>query len=183
MKRKRSTKIFKTRSQALPSWGAKTVAIADHVAPRFWVLNCNCTWGGVVHVKTHKLLQVCKQVVTSLFTSCRQVVFAPSCSNKFDTVMINKNVTRLTTQGCNNTAISWLYRTCWNNCVTSLIININKGLLEIVNSLFQTCWQLGTSIANTSCWQLVGRLATRCEIFTSVEECTCFAWKITTCVL
>ena len=28
------------------------------------------------HVKTHKLYQVCKQVVTSLFTSCQQVVFA-----------------------------------------------------------------------------------------------------------
>jgi hypothetical protein len=28
------------------------------------------------HVKTHKLLQVCKQVVTNLFTSCQQVVFA-----------------------------------------------------------------------------------------------------------
>ena len=27
-------------------------------------------------VKTHKLLQVCKQVVTSLFTSCQQIVFA-----------------------------------------------------------------------------------------------------------
>ena len=27
-------------------------------------------------VKPHKLLQVCKQVVTSLFTSCQQVVFA-----------------------------------------------------------------------------------------------------------
>ena len=27
-------------------------------------------------VKTHKLLQVCQQVVTSLFTSCQQVVFA-----------------------------------------------------------------------------------------------------------
>ena len=27
-------------------------------------------------VKTQKLLQVCKQVVTSLFTSCQQVVFA-----------------------------------------------------------------------------------------------------------
>ena len=26
-------------------------------------------------VKTDKLLQVCKQVVTSLFTSCQQVVF------------------------------------------------------------------------------------------------------------
>jgi hypothetical protein len=55
------------------------------------------------HVKTHKLLQVCKQVLTNLFTSCRQVVFTllvPSCnkfglsdllqgcSNKSDTVMI-----------------------------------------------------------------------------------------------
>ena len=27
-------------------------------------------------IKTHKLLRVCKQVVTSLFTSCQQVVFA-----------------------------------------------------------------------------------------------------------
>ena len=41
-----------------------------------------------IHVKTHKLLQVCKQIVTNLFTSCRQVVFAllvPSCCNKFGT--------------------------------------------------------------------------------------------------
>ena len=41
------------------------------------------------HVKTHKLLQVCKQVVTNLLTSCsQQVVFAllvPSCCNKFGT--------------------------------------------------------------------------------------------------
>ena len=46
-------------------------------------------WGGpVTHIKMHKLLQVCKQVVTNLFTSCRQVVFAllvPSCCNKFET--------------------------------------------------------------------------------------------------
>jgi hypothetical protein len=70
------------------------------------------------HVKTHKLLHICKQVVTTLFTSCQQVVFAPlvpivvvtslkhasrwklvtslmalsdllqGCSNKSDTVMI-----------------------------------------------------------------------------------------------
>ena len=72
------------------------------------------------------------------------------CSNKSDTVMINRNVTRLTTQGCKNIVISWLYRTCWN-------------------SLFHTCWQLGTSSANTTCWRLVGRLATRCEIFTRVD--------------
>jgi hypothetical protein len=42
------------------------------------------------HIKTHKLLQVCKQVVTNLCTSCtcRQVVFAlfvPMCCNKFGT--------------------------------------------------------------------------------------------------
>jgi hypothetical protein len=77
----------------------------------------------------------------------------------------NKNVTRLTTQGCNNIVISWLYRIRWNNLATSLIIS--TSLLQVVNCLLQTCWQLGTSSANTTCWRLiVGRLATRCEIFT-----------------
>ena len=40
------------------------------------------------HVKTHKLLQVCQQVVTNLFTRYQQVVFAllvPSFCNKFGT--------------------------------------------------------------------------------------------------
>jgi hypothetical protein len=127
------------------------------------------------HVKTHKLLQVCKQVVTNLFTSCQQVVVAllvPSCCNKFgtscyqlgtslmalsdlsqgcpnksDTVMMTKNVTRFTTRGCNNIVISWLYdRTCLNNLVTGLIISTR--LLQIVTSFFQPCWQLGTSSSN-----------------------------------
>jgi hypothetical protein len=40
------------------------------------------------------------------------------CSNKSGTVRYNKNATSLTTQGCNNIAIS-----CWNNLVTSLIIS------------------------------------------------------------
>jgi hypothetical protein len=88
------------------------------------------------------------------------------CCNKFDIVMIKKNVTRLTTQGCNNIVISWLYRTCWNNFVTSLITSTR--LLQIVNSLFQTCWQLVTSIAKTTCWRLVDKLVTRCEIFACV---------------
>jgi hypothetical protein len=116
----------------------------------------------------HKLLQVCKQVIANLFTSSGQVVFAllvPTCCNKFGTscsqhvtslmtlsyllqgcsyksdtwVMINnKNVTRLTAQGCNNIVISWLDRTCWNNLATSLIISTR--LLQVVNSLFQTCY-------------------------------------------
>jgi hypothetical protein len=97
----------------------------------------------ICNVKTHKLLQVCKQlqVVTNLFTSCWQLMFAllvPSCCNKFGAVnnssqawlhyqtcykvvltsliqsWYNTNVTRLPTQSasCNNIVISWLYRTC-----------------------------------------------------------------------
>jgi hypothetical protein len=53
---------------------------------------------------------------------------------------------------------------------TSLIMP--SSLLQVVNSFFQTCWQLGTSSANTTCWRLVGRLATRCETFACVvQEC------------
>jgi hypothetical protein len=67
------------------------------------------------------------------------------------------------TQGCNNIVLSWLYRTCWNNLATSLIISTR--LLQVVNKLVHTCYQLGTSSANITCWRLVGRLATKCEIF------------------
>ena len=69
----------------------------------------------------------------------------------------------LTTRGCNNIVISWLYLTYWNKFATSLIVSTR--LLQVVNSLFQTCWQLGTSSENTTCWRFVGRLATRCESF------------------
>ena len=81
----------------------------------------------------------------------------------------SKNVTRLTTQGCNNIVISWLYRTCWNNLATSLIISTR--LLQVVNSLFHTCWQLETSSAKTTCWRLVDKLVTRCEMFACVDCC------------
>ena len=81
------------------------------------------------------------------------------CSNKSDTVMINKNVTRLTTQGYNNTAISSLYRTCWNNLVTSLIISTR--LLQIV-----------TSSAKTTCWQTCYKIW---------DFCVCTRKNLTTC--
>jgi hypothetical protein len=80
----------------------------------------------------------------------------------------NKNVTRLTTQVCNNIFISCLYRTSWNNLATST--TISTRLLQVVNELFQTCWQLGTSSVNTTCWRLVGRLATRCEIIACIKK-------------
>ena len=38
-----------------------------------------------------------------------------------------------------------------------------SSLLQVVNNLFQTCHnKLGTSSANTTCWQLVNRLVTTC---------------------
>jgi hypothetical protein len=61
----------------------------------------------------------------------------------------NKDVTRLSTQGCNNLVISSMSQTCQNNLATSLIISTK--LLQVVNKLFQTCWQLVTSRANTPC--------------------------------
>ena len=52
-----------------------------------WACELTLVSFSVTCVKKHKLLQVCKQVVTNLFTSCRQIVFAllvPSCCiNKF----------------------------------------------------------------------------------------------------
>jgi hypothetical protein len=85
----------------------------------------------------------------------------------------NKNVTRLTTQGCDNIVISWLYRTCWNNFVTCLIIPTT--LLQVVNSLFQTCRQLGTSIAKTTCWQTCHKMWDFCLCI--LEEYLFTWWK------
>jgi hypothetical protein len=68
----------------------------------------------------------------------------------------------------NNIVISRrLYRTCWNNLATNLIISTR--LLQDVHSSFQTCWKLGTSSANMHnlllALLIVGRCVTRCEIF------------------
>jgi hypothetical protein len=64
-----------------------------------------------------------------------------------------------------------LYHDCFRllgtTFATSLIISTR--LLQVVNSLFRTCWQLGTSSANTTCRQRVGRLATRREIFACTQ--------------
>jgi hypothetical protein len=58
------------------------------------------------------------QLVDGLWLVTRCEIFACVAS-----IWWSKNVTRLMTQGCNNIVISWLYRTCWNNLATSLIIS------------------------------------------------------------
>ena len=61
---------------------------------------------------------------------------------------------------------SWLYRTCWNNLATSLILS--TMLLQVLNSLLQTCWQLdlGTSSA---CWQTCYKMWDFC-VYTCVQN-------------
>ena len=61
-----------------------------------------------------------------------------------------------------------LYHDCNSLVGTSLTILTRS--LQVVNSLFQTCWQLVTSRANTTCWRLVCRLATSRAIFTCVQQ-------------
>ncbi len=61
-----------------------------------------------------------------------------------------------------NIVITWLFQSCWNNLVTSLIVL--SSLLRIVNSLFLTCsnnLDFGAGGANTTCWRLVNRLKLR----------------------
>ena len=57
--------------------------IIEMILMSFCSSNCDTT---ATHVKTRKLLQVCKQLLINLFT--------------------HKNVTKMTTQGCNNIVIS-----------------------------------------------------------------------------
>ena len=136
----------------------------------------------------NKLLQICSQDVDKLCSHCLEKGLEKAVNNSqqawchyqicykvVPTSLIqsryNKKVTRFTTQGCNSIVISWLYRTYWNNLATTLIMP--SSLLQVVNSSFQTCWQLGTSAVNTTCWWLAGRLATRCEILTqSIDKTT-----------
>ncbi len=63
-------------------------------------------------VKTHKLLHVCKQFVTNLFTSCQQVVFA--------------------------LLVSMLLQQVWNKLSTTC--NKLDGIIRLAARLFQQVW-------------------------------------------
>ena len=54
-----------------------------------------------------------------------------------------------------------------------------SSLLQVVNNLFQTCHnKLGTSRANTTCWQLVNRLVTTClQTWNNLCVFTLVYWK------
>jgi uncharacterized membrane protein YukC len=91
------------------------------------------------------------QVVTSLQTSCYKSVHKSCLIQSW----YNRNVTRLMTQGCNNVVISWLSLRIMAEMLEqpcNKSDNTNK-VVTTVNKLFHTCWQLGTSSANTTCWR------------------------------
>jgi hypothetical protein len=131
----------------------------------------------------HKNLTACPKLSTSLeqaVTTCNNLVgIIRFVARLFQQVRYSDDMTRML-QGWRHKVVTillhapGLYWTCWNNLATNLIISTR--LLQVVNSLLQTCWQLGTSSANTTCWRLVGRLATRCEIFTRVRPMKVYAY-------
>jgi hypothetical protein len=127
--------------------------------------SANTTYRQLVNKFVTTCLQTCNNDLCG-FTLVWQVVFAmlaPSCCNKFETTSLidgiynqtcyvvvptgliqpwyNKNVTRLTTQSCNNIVISWLYRTCWNSLATSLILS--QGCYKLLTACSKHVDNLG----------------------------------------
>jgi hypothetical protein len=76
---------------------------------------------------------------------------ATSCSNKTNTAVRNKLLYEL--------VVINLLTTCYVQTISDLleqlvaILLTSLTLLQNGNNLFHTCQQLGTSSANTSCWQ------------------------------
>ena len=124
------------------------------------------------HIKISQLvasLQTSRQQVVfpRLVTSCQQVwnKLLTTCNNLVNIIRL---VTRLFQQGCYNHDTTILVQPCVVNLVTFLLyhdcIKLNRkndlitslimpsSLLQVVNNLFQTCYnKLGTSSANTTC--------------------------------
>jgi hypothetical protein len=128
------------------------------------------------HIKTCKLFQICKQVVTRLLSSRYQDVFALlvlSCCDKSGTSCYHL-VTRLMTvidllqvvaTRLIHAVRNKLLRACCHQLVNNLLRADDIRLVDkqFVASLLasstllqnETCQQLGTSSANRSCWQAV----------------------------
>jgi hypothetical protein len=128
--------------------------------------------------KISKLLQICKQVVTRLLSSRYRVLFAllvPSCCDKSGTscyhfVTISTDLLQVVSTRLIQVVRNKLLRACCHQLVNNLLradeyirlvgqlvasLLASSTSLQDDNNLFQTYQQLGTSSANTSCWQSV----------------------------
>jgi hypothetical protein len=121
---------------------------------------CN---GSSITFTSHEIIQsrfwnasshsICPTICNKFGTNCSQLVrslmalsdLLQSCSNKSDTVIIQ--------QECYKVEGTKLQQYCYIMTVLDLL---EQPCNRLVNSLFQTCWQLGISSVNTTCWRLVG---------------------------
>jgi hypothetical protein len=162
------------------------------------------------HIKTHKLLQVCKQVVTNLFTSyrqvhtqksrilwqvCQQVVFAllvTSCQQVWNKLLtICNNLYQACYKFFPTSPIqSWyssLLQPCVVNFVTLLFIMTVSDLLEQPCDKSDNVIKLvttGNKQCEATCWQLVNRFVTTClQICNNlwVSTCVLFALLVPSC--
>jgi hypothetical protein len=58
-----------------------------------------------------------------------------------------------------------LYHDCIELVGTTLQQDYQKGCCNCYNKLFQTCWQLGTSSVNTTCWQTCYKMWDFCFVY------------------
>jgi hypothetical protein len=111
------------------------------------VPNCQQVWNKLLTI-CNKLLTICNKLVDIIILVARL----------FQRVQYSHDITillwTLSRQPCNILVISWLYQTCWNNLVASLIMP--SSLLEAVKA----CFKLVTTTGNKQCEH---NLSTACE--------------------
>ena len=107
-----------------------------------------------LHVKTHKLLQVCKQVVPNLFTSCQQVVFALFSTNYVtSSQQVVPNLLTTCDKHCEDNLLTTCSQTCYKMrdfCVCTKI-PISRTILLIIqyNTIQYNTIQYNTIQYNT----------------------------------
>jgi hypothetical protein len=126
------------------------------------------------------LVTSCQQVWNNLLTTCNNLVeIIRPVARLFWQVRYMLDITRLLQPCVDNLVTSLLYHGCNKHVSTCSLVTtliMPSSLLQVVNSLFQTCYnKLGTSSASTTCWQLVNRRVTTCLQ-------TCYNLCVFTCV-
>ena len=117
------------------------------------------------------LVPSCQQVRNKLLTTCNNLVdISGLVARLFQQVRYSHDIIRpynsiftsLCRQPCKILVISWLYQTCWNNLVTSLIMPSSLPL-QVVHNLFQTCynnWEqaVRTQLVDKQCMHVYTRI-------------------------
>jgi hypothetical protein len=111
-----------------------------------------------INVKTRRLLQIWKQVVTRLLSSRYQNVFRTAYSRLL--WQVRKKLLYLAC--CKDDYSNIRFVGSLEQLVASLLAS--SALLQDDNSLFRTSQQLGTSRTKTSCWRRRGKIFTRVSL-------------------